>query len=198
MADHHLKTWPGPFAEVRAGLKPFEFRVDDRGFQVGDRLFLEEWDPQTGEHTGEVEIRTVGYILAGGQFGIPPSYVVMAFLLSAAERDVAAERRRQVEVEGWTPEHDAEYRDGELARAAATYARAASLADFFRHRDKLKKEWENFHFSELRRLWPWDWEWWKPTSRRRDLVKAGALILAEIERLDRQAAHAVRAGAGDA
>ena len=33
--------------------------------------------------------------------------------------------------------------------------------------------------------WPWDAEWWKPTDRRRDLVKAGALILAEIERLDR-------------
>lgn len=34
-------------------------------------------------------------------------------------------------------------------------------------------------------VWPWDESWWKPTNRRRDLVKAGALILAEIERLDR-------------
>ena len=33
--------------------------------------------------------------------------------------------------------------------------------------------------------WPWVRRWWKPTDRRRDLVKAGALILAEIERLDR-------------
>lgn len=34
--------------------------------------------------------------------------------------------------------------------------------------------------------WPWPSKWWKPKSQRRDLVRAGALILAEIERLDRQ------------
>lgn len=33
--------------------------------------------------------------------------------------------------------------------------------------------------------WPWSREWWKPKNPRRDLVKAGALIVAEIERLDR-------------
>lgn len=38
------------------------------------------------------------------------------------------------------------------------------------------------------RQWPFTWwlDWWKPTTYRRDLVKAGALILAEIERLDRR------------
>jgi hypothetical protein len=35
--------------------------------------------------------------------------------------------------------------------------------------------------------WPWDLKWWKPTTPRRDLVKAAALIVAEIERLDRAA-----------
>lgn len=35
--------------------------------------------------------------------------------------------------------------------------------------------------------WPWDASWWKPNARRRNLVKAGALILAEIERIDRAA-----------
>jgi hypothetical protein len=29
--------------------------------------------------------------------------------------------------------------------------------------------------------------WWKPKDRRRDLVRAAALIIAEIERLDRDA-----------
>jgi hypothetical protein len=38
-------------------------------------------------------------------------------------------------------------------------------------------------FSPAR--WPWSQDWWKPTNPRRDLVKAGALIAAEIERLDR-------------
>ncbi|MGA4817142.1 hypothetical protein ACPA9J_29995 [Pseudomonas aeruginosa] len=35
--------------------------------------------------------------------------------------------------------------------------------------------------------WPWDEQWWKPTTVRRDMVKACALALAEIERLDRTA-----------
>jgi len=38
-------------------------------------------------------------------------------------------------------------------------------------------------------LWPWSPMWWRPTTQRRDLVKAGALIMAEIERIDRAAAQ---------
>ena len=41
----------------------------------------------------------------------------------------------------------------------------------------------------LRRWWPWSLDWWKPKDPRRDLVRAGALIVAEIERLDRQPAR---------
>lgn len=90
-----------------------------------------------------------------------------------AARDVLTERRRQIEAEGWTPEHDDKHAEG-LAAAAACYAAGdrrlmigGDMADI--------------------EVWPWDESWWKPTSRRRDLVKAGALILAEIERLDRAA-----------
>jgi hypothetical protein len=36
-------------------------------------------------------------------------------------------------------------------------------------------------------FWPWEASWFKPSTARRDLIKAGALILAEIERLDRAA-----------
>jgi hypothetical protein len=85
---------------------------------------------------------------------------------TAAVRDVLAERARQVEVEGWTPEHDDEHTDGSLAVAGACYA----LVDA---RDTIGG------------AWPWDFRWWKPTTQRRNLIKAGALILAEIERVDR-------------
>lgn len=84
---------------------------------------------------------------------------------SAAARDVLAERRRQIEAEGWTPEHDRKVNaHGELAKAATCYASVYPLAASY---------------------WPWDLKWWKPSGRRRNLVKAAALILAEIERLDR-------------
>lgn len=93
--------------------------------------------------------------------------------MSKALEDIVAERRRQVEVEGWTAEHDDKHARGEMAIAAACYALETVASDKVRESDTVPK------------IWPWDAEWWKPTYRRRDLVKAGALIVAEIERMDR-------------
>lgn len=96
--------------------------------------------------------------------------------------DIAAERRRQREAEGWTPEHDDAHATGAMAAAAAVYAlhstreghpMPASVID-----------------AAVRQFWPWEWSWWKPKDRRRDLVRAAALLVAEIERLDREAARA--------
>jgi hypothetical protein len=95
--------------------------------------------------------------------------------------DIYAERRRQVDSEGWTPEHDDSHSRGELARAAASYAYAGSVTTGRKAILGQPESGTDFHL----RLWPWDWKWWKPTNRRRDLVKAAALIVAEIERLDR-------------
>jgi len=103
---------------------------------------------------------------------------------SDALRDVAAERRRQVEVEGWTPEHDDQHTDGSMAQAAAAYA--------------LKARSDESHANGVRirppYLWPDTWHpsWWKPKDRRRDLVRAAALIIAEIERLDRSSATEIQ------
>lgn len=96
-----------------------------------------------------------------------------------AVRDVLAERRRQQEIEGWTSEHDDEHDGGEMAAAGASYALNAA--------DQLHPFSQGDGGNEQPDFWPWDGNWWKPTNPRRDLVKAGALILAEIERLDRTA-----------
>jgi hypothetical protein len=91
--------------------------------------------------------------------------------LTDAARDVLAERQRQIRAEGWTPEHDDAYADEQLARAAVCYALPQG----------------DYEIPEPPEFWPWDAAWWKPGDRRRELIKAGALILAEIERLDRSA-----------
>ncbi len=91
--------------------------------------------------------------------------------LSDAARDVLAERARQISVEGWTPGHDDTHEDGEMAEAAGCYALNAA----------------GWKTEAIRGCWPIKWmaAWFKPTDPRRDLVKAGALCIAEIERLDR-------------
>ncbi len=106
--------------------------------------------------------------------------------IPAAWTDVLAERRRQVAEEWWTPQHDDKHAGGEMASAAACYV----LPEWERDAQiqTAGMGWKSLRF----RLWPWSDYWWKPTNRRRDLVKAGALILAEIERLDRASALIAR------
>lgn len=107
--------------------------------------------------------------------------------------DVIAERRRQIKQEGWTPEHDDEHDDGSLSQVAACYA----LPSEYRHMTPRLEAcdaafrgdtpiWKTKKYV-VPKLWPQSWHpnWWKPKDRRRDLVRAAALIVAEIERLDR-------------
>ena len=92
---------------------------------------------------------------------------------------IMAERERQITAEGWDSKHDDLHHDGELALAAACYA----LPDHARELDSGEGGFQvKIKLRYL--LWPWD-GWWKPTpdDRVRELVKAGALIAAEIDRL---------------
>lgn len=102
---------------------------------------------------------------------------------SAAVRDLLAERRRQVREEGYTSGKDDRYTDGELATAASVYAFWAAPGP----------DSTDAHLCYLNRklppCWPWGPDQWKPTNQRLMLIKAGALILAELDRLDRRAAR---------
>lgn len=93
---------------------------------------------------------------------------------------IAEERQRQIEVEWFTSQHDDKHSNGGLANAAAVYAI-----------DPMGGDASNM----VQTLWPWDKSWLKiscnentednPSGRVRDLQKAGALIAAEIDRLQR-------------
>lgn len=106
---------------------------------------------------------------------------------STAVRDLLAERRRQVREEGHTLERDDQYTEGQLAQAASAYAFWADPRGFC-HDDHI----DYLNSTSPIGLWPWAKEYWKPTSPRLMLIKAGALILAEIERLDRQTTREVQ------
>lgn len=84
MAVHYLKTWPSYFQAIKAGDKPFEVRRNDRDYQPGDTLILQEWDPRKGGgvYTGDWLGFKAGWIVYGGaeEFGadaISPLYCVI-------------------------------------------------------------------------------------------------------------------------
>ncbi|MGU4134968.1 hypothetical protein [Pseudomonas aeruginosa] len=127
-----------------------------------------------------------GYAAArDGESGIAESvlYLLAADLLAAAPGkevpqawlDVQAERRRQITAEGWTPDHDDLYCAAELPRAAAAYILSGAN-------------------DEAPAIWPFSAKWWKPRDARANYMRAGALILAEIERLDRAAERGKEVG----
>lgn len=92
---------------------------------------------------------------------------------------IAEERKRQQEQEGWTPEHDDEHVNCEMANAAATYAMDPEV------RAGLTVMINGCLKDNVPPTWPWDPVWWKPSpdNRIKELAKAGALIAAEIDRL---------------
>lgn len=79
------------------------------------------------------------------------------------------ERQRQIEEEKWTPEHDDEHGQGELADAAAWYATAQ----------------HSFSMFSLKEIWDPKWFKKEKHDRKKQLIIAGALLIAELERLER-------------
>lgn len=74
---HELKCWPEYFAPIRLGKKTFELRIDDRDFQTGDVLILREWNPATGEYTGEAVCYHITYVLRN-VLGLARGYCILA------------------------------------------------------------------------------------------------------------------------
>jgi len=105
-------------------------------------------------------------------------------MITQAITDVLAERQRQIEVEGWEAAHDDSHRDASLAEAAVCYASNYASRAFCS-----LAGWTpacSYEDAPAPAEWPWDESMWKPKNPRRDLVRAAALLIAEIERLDRK------------
>lgn len=88
---------------------------------------------------------------------------------------IAAEREKQIGTLHWTPKHDDGYTACQLVRAALCYATYA-----------MQRALGAAHFGKMPDSWPWEKKWWKPdVDPVKNLVVAGALIAAEIDRLSR-------------
>ncbi len=96
------------------------------------------------------------------------------------QRLIADERLRQVTSERYDADHDDDHEDGEMAQAANCYWELGqgSIGAYTQDADQSS--------AEMPEGWPWDQEWWNPKTRLRNLVRAGALYQAEIDRVTRR------------
>lgn len=106
---------------------------------------------------------------------------------------IAEERQRQMVKEGWTPQHDDQHDNGEIALAAVAYASPfpVKVRAWIEKPCGCRSVGECFCSGRIQRwidAWPWDGKFdkRKKHSRVRQLIIAGALIAAEIDRLNRR------------
>lgn len=100
-----------------------------------------------------------------------------------AMTEIQAERLRQITAEGWTEEHDDQHNDGELLQAGIIYYLHGKYGVFRETGEALGITIADNGAPEG---WPWEAQWWKPKDPRRDLIRAGALCLAEEARQHRR------------
>jgi hypothetical protein len=107
---------------------------------------------------------------------------VSAVVTTKAVIDVLNERAGQIRREGWSHAHDDTHDRGQMAFAAASYAESAGRSLSGPEHACLAPLVTTYPPAS----WPWAGSWWKPRTPREDLVRAAALIIAEIERIDRK------------
>lgn len=151
--------------------------IDDL-LQYATFIEPEEWElAGFGKYASAELRRRKPRIRASKQSKAPPAQAVD---LGAGVKAIAAERERQLQAEGFSRDCDQQYREGELARAATAYVQLAAM-------DLQVGTRSHIALQEPPFFWPWAPEWWKPVDARRDLVRAGALIAAQIDLIDSQA-----------
>ncbi|QXN71477.1 hypothetical protein RCHOTPOCKET_48 [Rhodobacter phage RcHotPocket] len=181
-ADGLGDDWDEPFARtVDAACLTFDPGFRTRPFHEASAIrrggieWLQAWRRAVEDQAAKDKTPSAGLADHAQRPTIREPDEASIWNLSRALQDVADERQRQREAEGWTLDHDDGHAGGELARAGACYALHAGV-DLG---------------GQTPLFWPWSKEWFKPKNARRDLVRAAALIVAEIERGDRLTAQGI-------
>jgi hypothetical protein len=88
VVTHRLKCWPEFFGPIKAGLKTHDLRrADDRDFSVGDRMLLEEYDPESRSYTGRTVLVQITYITSAdlpcalSQDALHPDFCILSIAL---------------------------------------------------------------------------------------------------------------------
>lgn len=147
--EHTLKTLPESYDAIYEGLKTWDFRKNDRNYQVGDTLRLLRWSPVSKLYTGEEMCRQVTWMLDGGRFGVPEGYCIMSLSESPAwitwkpgmERPVGFGQRRTLGYESGV----GSFADDDWGDDIIAYRRHPAARDLTTEREK----WDECHARQF-------------------------------------------------
>lgn len=142
--------------------------------QPGAQVPVAEVSGETFNDDGTSDIIKPALAIGTKLYAAPPAQGID---LGPGVRAIADERQRQVDAEGYNAENDADYKAGELANAALAYVEVAAM-------DLAAGGRSHIAMRAPPACWPWHRLWWKPRDARRDLVRAGALIAAQLDVID--------------
>lgn len=182
----------------------FDFHIvagdfTEEAMEDGDELYWQElraWNPEAPD--GEWRLAWKGDTEDGPYAWFvrpmalrpePTTPPVQGINLGAGVRAIADERQRQVHTEGFSAENDANYEAGVLANAALAYLQVSVM-------DLAAGGRAHIATGSPPACWPWHRLYWKPRDARRDLVRAGALIAAQLDVIDSQRDAAPGVGNG--
>ncbi|HEL4296659.1 TPA: hypothetical protein UM674_000588 [Stenotrophomonas maltophilia] len=169
-------------ARQPAGQEPVEFdypefHQEGMGCGLEDRGITDRYEAMRYGFDEALDQMAAIIESIGPLYAAPPAHAVD---LGTGLKAIADERERQLQAEGFSREGDQQYQRGELARAATAYVQLAAM-------DLRDGGRNHIAWHGPAAAWPWAPEWWKPVDARRDLVRAGALIAAQIDLIDSKA-----------
>lgn len=81
MKIHELKAWSEPYDAVHRGDKPYEIRINDRDYAVGDLLHLREFNPDERRYLSRSLLASVTYMTKGGDWGLAENLCVLGIVV---------------------------------------------------------------------------------------------------------------------
>jgi hypothetical protein len=88
---HTVKSWPHLFAALIAGEKRFDLRRDDRGYEVGHFVILNEYDPEAQTYSGRWARVLITYKTspanpcALSDAGLAPGFCILSYIICDLE-----------------------------------------------------------------------------------------------------------------
>lgn len=80
VSRHEIKCWSEYFWKIKSGLKNFELRFNDRDYQVGDILYIHEWDnfaEPMKRSTGNAVLKRISYMVTNSTLGLKEGYCIL-------------------------------------------------------------------------------------------------------------------------